>query len=648
MAHTVPLIPRKALFGNPDKASPSVSPDGAKLSYPAPVDGVLNVWVGPVDDPSAAQPVTHGTGRGIRLYFWAFTSRHILYLQDTNGDENWRLFAVDLDLGETTDLTPVKGAQAQVQHVSHKFPDQVLVGLNDRDPQLHDLYRVDIRTGDRSLVLENPGFVEITTDDDFRVRFASRPTEDGGADVLRRTGDDGWESFARIEMEDALTTALAGFDSTGDVLYMLDSRGRDTAALTTIDLTTSHSSLIAEDPRCDVVGVMLHPTEKTIEAVSFAYEKMEWRVLNASVEADMAYLEGVAPGEMDVVSRSLDDRTWIVDYVLDDGPVRYYLYDREAGEARFLFTNRRELEGLPLVKTYPVVIEARDGLEMVCYYTLPVGSEREGELVPQSPLPMALLVHGGPWNRDMWGFDPLKQMLTNRGYATLSVNFRGSTGFGKGFVNAGNMELGAKMHDDLLDAVQWAVDKGIADPDRVAIMGVSYGGYATLVGMTMTPEVFACGVEIVGPSNLTTLMDSLPPYWQPAIELFAKRVGDHRTEEGRAFLLERSPITYVDRICRPLLIGQGANDPRVKQAESDQIVNAMREKNIPVTYALYSDEGHGFARPENNLSFFAVSEAFLAQHLGGRYEAVGDDFEGSTIEVVSGAEQVPGLAEALG
>jgi dipeptidyl aminopeptidase/acylaminoacyl peptidase len=261
---------------------------------------------------------------------------------------------------------------------------------------------------------------------------------------------------------------------------------------------------------------------------------------------------------------------------------------------------------------------------------------------------MALLVHGGPWGRDMWGFDPVKQMLTNRGYATLGVNFRGSTGFGKGFINAGNMEWGAKMHDDLLNAVQWAVDKGIADPERVAIMGGSYGGYATLVGMTMTPEVFACGVEIVGPSNLTTLMDSFPPYWQPAIELFAKRVGDHRTEEGRAFLLERSPITYVDRICRPLLIGQGANDPRVKQAESDQIVNAMREKNIPVTYALYPDEGHGFERPENNLSFFAVCEAFLAQHLGGRFEEVGDDFNGSTIGVQVGAEQVLGLADALG
>lgn len=652
MADTVPLIPRRLLFGNPDKASARISPDGSRLSYLAPVDGVLNVWVAPADEPTAAGPVTRDTGRGIHNYFWAFDNRHILYIQDQNGDENWRLFTVDLDLGETKDLTPIDGVQAQVQEVSHKFPDEVLVGLNDRDPQLHDLYRVDVRSGERTLALENPGFLEITTDDDFQVRFATRPTEDGGAEVLQRTGKDGgadgWETFASIEMEDALTTMLAGFDRSGVVLYMLDSRGRDTAALFTIDLNSSATKLVAEDPRCDVGGVMLHPTKKTIEAVAFAYEKMEWTVLDASVEADMAYLNGVAPGEMDVVSRSLDDQTWVVAYMLDDGPVKYFLYDREAGEARFLFTNRQELEGLPLVKLHPVVIEARDGLKMVSYYTLPPGSERQGQPVPAQPLPLVLVVHGGPWGRDTWGYNSLLQMLSNRGYATLSVNFRGSTGFGKGFLNAGNKEWGGRMHDDLLDGVRWAVEMGIADPERVAIMGGSYGGYATLVGMTITPEVFACGVDIVGPSNLITLMEAFPPYWQPAIEMFATRVGDHRTEEGRRFLLERSPLTYVDRISRPLLIGQGANDPRVNQAESDQIVKAMQDRDIAVTYALYPDEGHGFVRPENNLSFFAVSEAFLAQHIGGRFEPIGDDFQGSTIEAPAGAEQVPGLADALG
>jgi len=258
---------------------------------------------------------------------------------------------------------------------------------------------------------------------------------------------------------------------------------------------------------------------------------------------------------------------------------------------------------------------------------------------------MMLWVHGGPWARDGWGYDPYHQWFTNRGYAVLGVNFRGSTGFGKTFLNAGNMEWGKKMHDDLIDAVDWAVAQGIADPDKVCIGGGSYGGYATLAGLTMTPDKFACGVDIVGPSNLITLFNSIPPYWAPLLNLFTTRVGDHRTEEGRALLTERSPLTYVDQISKPLLIGQGANDPRVNQAEADQIVAAMMEKSIPVTYVLYGDEGHGFARPENRLSFNAVTEAFLAEILGGRVEPIGDDFEGSSIEVVEGSEHVRGLEE---
>jgi dipeptidyl aminopeptidase/acylaminoacyl peptidase len=315
--------------------------------------------------------------------------------------------------------------------------------------------------------------------------------------------------------------------------------------------------------------------------------------------------------------------------------------------ADFLFTDRQALEGQPLVNMHSAVIRSRDGLEMVSYYSLPPGSDSDGDGRPDEPLPAVLFVHGGPWARDMWGYHPYHQWLANRGYAVLSVNFRGSTGFGKAFVNAGDLEWGAAMHDDLLDGVAWAVEEGIADPGRVAISGGSYGGYATLVGLTFSPETFACGVDIVGPSNLITLVESIPPYWQPMIELFTNRMGDHRTDEGRALLQERSPLTYVDRIRRPLLIGQGANDPRVKQAESDQIVQAMQEKVIPVTYVLYPDEGHGFARPENNMSFSAVAEAFLAPILGGRSEPIGNDFEGSSITVPVGVEEVPGLDEAL-
>ena len=643
-----PLIPRQLLFGNPDKASAQISPDGANISWLAPLDGVLNVWVAPADDPAAARPVTRDTGRGIRIYGWAYTAAHIIYLQDVGGDENWRLYAVQLASGEILDLTPLENIHAQIQEASPQHPGQLLVGLNDRDPQFHDLYRLDLTTGERSLALQNDGFAGFVTDDDFRVRFAVRMTADGGAEYLERTAGGDWIPYIAVGPEDSLTTMPVGFDRSGETLYLTDSRGRDTAALKAIQLSSGVATTLAAADRADVSDTLSHPTEKTVQAVAFTAERKEWQVLDAAIAADLEFLATVADGDLEVLSRTLDDRCWIVAYLLDDGPVRYYRYLRARREVQFLFTNRAALEGLPLVKNHPATIPARDGLNLVCYYSLPREADPDNTGRPRQPLPLALLVHGGPWARDEWGYNPVFQLLANRGYAVLSVNFRGSTGFGKGFINAGNREWGGKMHDDLLDAVQWAVDKGIADPARVAILGGSYGGYAALVGMTFTPEVFACGVDIVGPSNLITLMNTIPPYWQPQIDLFTSRVGDYRTEEGREFLLTRSPLTYADHIRRPLLIGQGANDPRVKQSESDQIVAAMQEKNIPVTYILYPDEGHGFARPENNLSFFAVAEAFLAEHLGGRYEPLGADLSGSSLTAPAGAEYVPGLAAALG
>ena len=642
-----PLIPREVLFGNPDKITVRLSPDGTRISYLAPVDGVLNVWVGPADDPGAAEPVTNDTDRGVRTYFWAYTSEHVLYLQDQAGDENWRVYSVNLATGETTDLAPLEGVQARIQAVSQKFPEEILIALNDRDPTLHDIYRANITTGEKSLVMENEGFVGFTTDDAYNVRFAVRLTPDGGSEIFQATEEGGWEPFMEIAMKDLLTTGIVGFDKTGTVLYMIDSRNRNTAAFFALDLETGEQTLIAEDPHADTSDLMIHPTEKIVQAVAFTYERKHWQVIDESIAGDLAYLKTVADGDVEVVSRTLDDDYWMVAYSVDDGPVQYYRYDREEKSAEFLFTQRRALEGLSLAKMHPVVIESRDGLDLVSYYTLPIGSDSDSDGRPDEPLPMVLLVHGGPWARDNWGYNSMHQWLANRGYVVLSVNFRSSTGFGKEFTNAGNLEWGGKMHDDLIDAVNWTVREGISDPDQVAIMGGSYGGYATLWGMTNTSDTFACGVDIVGISNLITLLETIPPYWQPQIELFATRVGDHRTEEGRAFLTTRSPLTYVDRIEKPLLIGQGANDPRVKQAESDQIVQAMQDANTPVTYLLYTDEGHGFARPENRLSFYAVTDAFLAEHLGGRYEPIGDDFEGSSVTVPVGAEEVSGLAEAI-
>jgi dipeptidyl aminopeptidase/acylaminoacyl peptidase len=640
----VPLISRQKLFGNPDKAAVRSSPDGKRISYLAPVNNVMNVFVGPIDDPAAAKPVTKDTKRGIRRYFWAYSNQHILYVQDEGGDENFHVYATNIDTLETRDLTPYKKVAAQIEGVSHKFPNELLLGLNDRDEQFHDLYRLNLTTGERTLVAKNDqnllGFV---TDDDYRVRFAMKYGPTGGRELIEADGMGGFKPFAQIPMEDDLTTSPAGFDKTGDILYMLDSRGRNTAALTSYDLKSKATKVVAANDKADVGGVLSHPTEHTIEAVSFNYTREEWQILDEKIRPEIEYLKTVDPGELQVASRTLDDKTWIVAYLSDDGPVRYYRHVRGTKQAKFLFSNRKDLEGLPLVKMHPVVIKSRDGLDLVSYLSLPKNTDSGDKGRPSQPLPMVLDVHGGPWARDDWGYNPVHQMLANRGYAVLSVNFRGSTGFGKSFINAGNREWAGKMHDDLLDAVNWSVEQKIADPKKIAIMGGSYGGYATLVGLTFTPEVFACGVDIVGPSNIITLLNTIPPYWQPAIQMFKDRVGDHTTPEGKKFLDDRSPLTHVGKIVKPLLIAQGANDPRVKQSEADQIVKAMQDKKIPVTYVLYPDEGHGFARPENRMSFNAVTEAFLAQHLGGRYEPIGNDFTGSTIQIPAGVEGVPGV-----
>jgi dipeptidyl aminopeptidase/acylaminoacyl peptidase len=640
------LIPRSVLFGNPDRALPQISPDGTKLAFLAEVDGVMNVWVGPIDKPDAARPVTQDKKRGIRQYNWAFDNETILYLQDKGGDENWHVYATDVKTAKTRDLTPIDGVQARIQETSRNFPGEVLLAINDRDDQLHDVYRVNIQTGDRTLIQKNTGYVGFVSDDDLTVRLALKMTPDGGTEIFRNTGGD-WSLFQTIPAEDSLTTEPAGFDKSGKVLYMTDSRDRNTAGLFAINIATGEKKLLASDNRADAEQGMVHPTEKTIQAVAFNYDKKRYQVLDKSIQPDLDYLTTVCDGELDVSSRTLDDKRWIVTYVTDDGPVRYYLYDRPAKKARYLFSNRSKLENLPLAKMHPVVIKARDGMNLVSYLTLPVWSDRKGSGVPSEPLSMVLFVHGGPWARDTWGLNGFHQWLANRGYAVLSVNYRGSTGLGKDFTNASQKEWAGKMHDDLLDAVKWAADQKIADPAKVAIMGGSYGGYATLVGLTFTPEVFACGVDIVGPSNLITLLNTIPPYWKPMLDLFTSRIGDHRTEEGRKLLEARSPLSRVDKIKRPLLIGQGANDPRVKQSESDQIVKAMKEKNIPVTYVLYPDEGHGFRRPENSTSFNCIVEAFLAQHLGGRFEPIGNDFKGSSVSVPEGAEHVPGLAASL-
>lgn len=642
------LIARDALFGNPERANVQMSPDGKYLSWVAAVDGVLNVWVAPADNPAQARAVTQDKARGIRSYFWSYQPDTLLYLRDSGGDEDFHLYAVDLKTGQAKDLTPFPKTTAQVAGLSPKHPGTILVGMNDRDAQWHDIYKVDLASGTRTLLEKNDAQIAgYIADADYSLKYAQRSRPDGGADVLRRGANGAWEKFDDIPFEDVLTTNPGGLTLDGRTLYFTDSRGRNTAALFAIDVASGKRTLVLEDARADVGGTLADPATGKVQAVSVDYLRDEWKVVDPAIRADLQKLEAIGPGDVSVNTRTLDDKTWIVAYSAAEAPLVYYRYERGAGTLTKLFSARPKLEGKPLVPQWPVEIASRDNKTLVSYLTLPRSADADSDGKAEAPVPLVLLVHGGPWARDSYGYGSYNQWLANRGYAVLSVNFRGSTGFGKAFTNAGNGEWAGKMHDDLLDAVQWAVKQGVTTQDQVAIMGGSYGGYATLAGLTFTPDAFACGVDIVGPSNLNTLLSTVPPYWASFFEQLAKRMGDPRTDAGKKWLTERSPLTRADQIKKPLLIGQGANDPRVKQAESDQIVKAMQARNIPVTYVLFPDEGHGFARPENNKAFNAVTEGFLAQCLGGRAEPIGKDFTGSSISVPVGADGVPGLAEAL-
>jgi dipeptidyl aminopeptidase/acylaminoacyl peptidase len=635
-----PLIPREALIGNATRQAGQISPDGVWLAWMAPHEGVMNVWLAPAADPANARLMTRSADRPIPAFFFAPDSLGLLYIQDKAGDENYLLYHVDLASGEERCLTPFENTRAQVNGLSRKIRDKILVALNNRDPRHFDVHLLDLTTGELTLVMQNDeGFVGYLPDDDLRLRFAVKQNAEGGSDMFPiEDGKVAAEPSESTGLEDSLTTHVAGFTSDGETLYWYDSRGRNTAALLAQDMATGEKRLIAENAKADIGGTLRHPLTRQIEAYSVNYLKTEWVALDPHVGSSLDWLKSQLAGEFHVMGRTDDDSRWVIGNDPLVAPARAYLFDRPTRTLTEFYVTRPELEGAPLQPMQPVEIAARDGLTLVSYLTLPPGTDAEGRGIPDAPVPMVLLVHGGPWARDGYGFNRAHQWLANRGYAVLSVNFRGSTGFGKAFVNASNLEWGAAMHDDLIDAVEWAVEQGIAERDRIAIMGGSYGGYATLAGLAFTPEVFACGVDIVGPSNLETLLETIPPYWEPMVKQFHQRMGNPETPEGKALLVERSPLHKADKICRPLLIGQGANDPRVKQSESDQIVEAMKKHGIPVTYVVFPDEGHGFAKPTNHIAFNAIAENFLATVLGGRAEPMGGEVEASTAQIVAGAE----------
>jgi dipeptidyl aminopeptidase/acylaminoacyl peptidase len=629
-----PVIPRDVLFGNPERSQPRLSPDGQRLAWLAPdKKNVLQVWVksvGKDDD----KMVTADKKRGIRQYLWAEDSKTILYLQDNDGDENFHVYGVNLPSSNVRDLTPFPGVRADIVDVHPDFPDEVLIQTNQRDRQVMDVYRLNLATGAMALDTQNPGdVVGWGTDSKFQVRAAQASTADGGTEVrVRDDAKSPWKTLVKVGADEILN--FEGLSADGKTAYLTSSIGNDTARLVARDLATGAEKVLASSNEVDAGGVIIQPRTYVVQAVSFEPGRQAWKVLDASIQPDFDAIAKLNPGDFAIVNRTTADDAWLVAFTSDRGPVSWYKWDRAAKKGTLLFTAQPRLEGLPLAEMKPVVVKSRDGLNLNSYLTLPVG-------VTPKNLPLVLFVHGGPWGRDTWGYSPWAQWLANRGYAVLQVNYRASTGYGKKFLNAGNRQWGLKMHDDLVDAAKWAVAQGIADPKRVAVFGGSYGGYAALAAATFTPDFFACNVDIVGPSNLKTLLGSIPPYWKPIRSMFAVRMGNVDDPKDAQLIHDASPLFKADRITKPLLIGQGANDPRVNVKESEQIVNAIEKNKGSVTYVLYPDEGHGFARPENRIDFNARAEKFLGACLGGRYEPMeGDKIAGSTavVKVVGGGK----------
>ena len=631
-----PLIPRKVFFENANALDPDLSADGQWLSWLAAVNGVMNVWAAPREDLTQARPLTRQTERPIFQKWFARTNAHILFSKDTNGDENFHLWCVALNGGEPRDLTPFGAVHTYLAGFHYGDPRLVAVAMNDRDARWHDLYIVNLYTGERRCLYENTNEVEgYILDSQLGLRLATTTRDKGqGLAILQWNGRT-FEEIKSIAAEDVLLTDPLLVTRAGDAWYMASSIDRDKSAIVRIDWTTGEEKIVASHDRADIRGEMFDPATFELTAAVAEYVRREWVAIDPATGCDLARLERDLDGTIGVASQSEDGRFWIVTVNRPDQPHAWHLFDRQTGSVAKLFSSRPKLDAVPLAPMHGLVIKARDGLDLVSYLTLPV---TEMGPRPSRPLPMVLHVHGGPWDRDGWYYSGLIQWYANRGYAVLQVNFRGSAGFGKAFVNAGDREWGGKMHDDLIDAVNWAVAEGIADPKRIAICGGSYGGYAAFVGATFTPEVFACSVPIVSITDLETMLANPPPYWASFTEQEYLRVGDPRTEEGRAFLKSRSPLHKAGNITKPVLIGHGANDVRCKISESDQIVAAMTANDIPVTYVVFPDEGHGFAKPENSLAFKAITEAFLARHLGGRAEPVGDDFKGSSHEIRAGRD----------
>jgi dipeptidyl aminopeptidase/acylaminoacyl peptidase len=614
-----PLVPRELLFGSPtnSKNNPRISPNGKYLAYiaPAPDSLVYNVWLqsnGKQDD----RVITQEKKRPVYACFWQPDSEHILYYRDGDGDENTHIYQVDIRTQNTRDLTPFVGVQAELVALNPNIPDEMLVAMNWENRKCHDVYRLNLKSGAMELDTRNPGDVwEWTADNRNQVRAAKVITPDGGTEIrVRASPKAKWRSFQTWGPDECSGTVQGGvwaFTPNNKGVWIISSVGANTNRLMEFDVASGKGKVIAQDPNYDVYMVQVNPTRYSLDAVAFYRERLDWTLLDKRLEEDYRILKTTCQGELRVWSRDLADTKWIVAHITDNRVNCYYLYDRATRKADLVFSNSPDMLKYTFSHRQPISFTARDGLVIHGYLTLPVGVEPK-------KLPMILRVHGGPESRDGWAFDWYAQWLANRGYAVLQINFRGSTGYGKSFHNAGDREWGGKMLDDLIDGKRWAVEQGYADPKRVAIMGHSYGGYAALAGLAFTPDEFVCGVDESGPANLITLLQSTPEYWAPTLGELKKHIGDW--EKDTDSLKARSPAHHANRIKAPLFVVQGANDPYVKQAESDQIVQAVRQNGTPVQYLLFPDEGHAIERPENDMKCRAAEEVFLAKYLGGRLE----------------------------
>ncbi len=643
------LIPRKILFDTL-RVDPKLSPDGKWIAFVLTQKGVPNIWLMSSRGSPDRHQISHETGRGVYVFSWANDSRHLIIAKDGDGDEKWQLFSANIESKKWMNISPFEDAETRISAFSCESPSEIVIESNGRTSRFFDLYRVNVATGSVVLHELNNQYTWIYVDQYLRPRLAELRTENGGVNYNVSDGDGVWDHFFSVSPEDETTTrpfrsfeVSNTFNADATEIYAMDSRGRDTAALVAWNLNDGVSRQIAEDRLSDISRVWIEHQSQEIFAYERYYDRPTLVSLRETDRQDFEYIRSVEDSHFSIVSQTADNESWIVRFHGPENPGSYVVFNRKSRKIGNIDLEQPTFEQHQLGSMHPTLIASRDDLNLVTYVTLPPSTQVRGEDRPDSPLATVVLVHGGPWTRDVFEFDPWIQLLANRGYAVLSINFRGSSGFGKSFLNAGNQEWGGKIFDDIEDGIAWSIQNGITDPDKIAIMGASFGGYATLVGLTRLPKLFACGIDLFGVSNLTSFLETIPPYWKEYKSMWRTRVGDPLESAGAKLLRDHSPFFHIDKLTSPVLIAQGANDPRVVKQESDQMAQALEKNALEVVYMVFPDEGHAFVRTPNLLSFVAGVEIFLRKHLGGNCEPIGHDIVGSSITVPIGNRYLPDL-----